>query len=158
MQSIKHVINRNIRSRPRKGLHIPASGAAILFLSALMIWLGTHAYVIGQLEIKRSILILSREGCVHLQQLGITPLQQPGSDTCRIELPFRPNPINAGGRIWIGERYISIAQCQLIGASPLLDQPWTSHHWYLLLLECLSMLLLLLSARIILKCLQTEGG
>ncbi|HEX7455427.1 MAG TPA: hypothetical protein VF296_05225 [Gallionella sp.] len=156
MQSSKPVISRNTRSKSRKGWRIPAGGGAILFFSALVIWLGTQAYVLGQFEIKQSILILNREGCVHLQQFGITPLPQSESNTCRIELPFRQNLLNAGGRIWVEERYISIPEYQLIGSSPLPDPPWTSHHWYLVLLECLSMLLLLLSAWILLKCLQKE--
>lgn len=157
MQSNKPFINRNTRSKPHKGWRIPAAGAAIIFLSAVMTWLGATAYVLGQLEIKQSILILNREGCVHLQQLGITPLPQPEANTCRIEVSFRPNLLNAGGRIWVGERYISIPEYQLINSSTLPDQPWTSHHWYLVLLECLSVLLLLISTRFLLEYLQREG-
>jgi len=156
MQNRKPVINRNTRSKPLKLWRLSKEGAVILIFATMLISLASTSYIVGQFEIKPSTLILNRDGCIHLIQLGINPQRQPDSDTCRLQLPFRPNPLDAGGRIWAGERIIKIPESQLIGFSPLAEQPWTSHHWFLMAWEIGSVLLVLLSMWLTERCLQRE--
>ena len=157
MKDIKPAINSSTRNESRKRWHLPPMGAVVIFFVATATWIGTTAYVFGQFEIRQSLLILNHEGCAHLHLLGITPPPQPESNACRVELPFRPNLVNTGGRIWVEEQYVSIPERELISSQPLAEQPWKSHHWHLLAMECISILLLLLSVWLILKCRHREN-
>jgi len=156
MQSSKPIISRNTRSKPLKIWRLSKEGAVILIFATMLISLVSTSYIVGQFEIKQSTLILNRDGCIHLDQVGINSQRLPDSDTCRVELPFRPNPLDAGGRIWAGERVIKIPESQLICFSPLAEQPWTSHHWFLMAWEICSVLLVLLSMWVTERCLQRE--
>ena len=118
MQSSKPIISRNTRSKPLKIWRLSKEGAVILIFATMLISLVSTSYIVGQFEIKQSTLILNRDGCIHLDQVGINSQRLPDSDTCRVELPFRPNPLDAGGRIWAGERVIKIPESQLICFSP----------------------------------------
>ncbi len=126
MQKHKHQIEPSPRTGSLHGRKISRDEALLFFYLAMFHWLIAAAYALGQFDIKHSELILNREGCMHLNLLsvGVTPL--PQDDTCRTELPFRSNILDAGGRIYVGERTIQIPERQLIAAIPLAGIPWIS--------------------------------
>lgn len=109
-------------SKKRKSL----SPAALLWLvAAAFHWTLFLVYVAGQLEIKPTALIMKREGCAYIRQIGITAKIHDSGETCRFEVPYRPNLIGTGGRIYLDDKQISIADNQIVAASPLNDQPWS---------------------------------
>ena len=73
MQNSKPVINRNTRSKLHRAWRLFVEYALITFVfSSVVAALACTAYILGQFEYRQSVLILNREGCTHLQQLGIT--------------------------------------------------------------------------------------
>lgn len=155
MQNSKPVIHRSTRSKPMFA-RLPCEAAIILVFSTLLLSLASTGYIVGQLEIKLSKLILNHDGCIHLVQVGIDPKPLPGSDMCWVERPFRPNPLDAGGRIWVGEHVIKIPESQLIGFSPLAESHWTFHHWLLIGWEILSVLSVFFSMWLTQQCLRRD--
>lgn len=99
-------------------------------------------YIIDQFEIKQSVLILNREGCTRLLQIGITPLPQ-AHDTCRIQADFRSNRMDDGGRMFLDELEFRIPEPQLVIAMPLKDQLWDRRHWILIVWEITCVMLML---------------
>lgn len=157
MQNSKSVINRNTRSKPHKAWHLFVQYALITFVfSAVTALLACTAYILGQFEFRQSVLILNREGCTHLQQLGITPLPQPATDTCRVQTGFRPNLLDDGGRIKIGGDSVRIPEHQLVASLAMPEQPWGPYQWFLIALEAICVLLVPLSVRLTVKYQQRE--
>jgi hypothetical protein len=142
MQRHKPVNSRNNRSTQAKIWRLSKNEAIAIFIVAFFSWLFSSAYIFGQFEIKQSTLLLNREGCMHLMQLGITPQPQADSDTCRIKVPFRSNLQDGGGRISVGERVIRIPEHQLVYALPLAEQHWSTRDSILMAWEVISVLLL----------------
>lgn len=152
MQNSKPVINRNTRSKPHKAWRLFVGYALITFVfSSVVASLACTAYILGQFEFRQSVLILNREGCTHLQQLGITPLPQPETATCRVQLGFRPNLLDDGGRVKIGGDSVRIPAHQLVASMTMPEQPWTLHQWLLIALEAICVLLVPLSVRLTVK-------
>jgi hypothetical protein len=156
MQSSKSVIHRGAKSKLSKIERLPNEVAVILVFITMLLSLASTGYIAGQFEIRPSKLVLNREGCIHLVQVGIEPVPLPGSDMCWVECPFRPSRLDDGGRIWVGEREIKISESQLIGFSPRTSTPWTVHQWFLIGLEILSVLLVLFSMWLTRKCLRRD--
>ncbi len=156
MQSNKRLKTCNTRTQSDKPGWLSKEKAFILFFSALFSWLLSSAYIFGQFEIKQSTLVLNREGCLHLTQVGITLQPQPGSDTCRLQVPFRANLQDDGGRILVGERVIRIPEHQLVYAFPLAEQPWTLRDRMLVAWEVICILLLAGSMWLTEVCLRRE--
>lgn len=117
--------------------------AILLFIVALFNWLFSTAHIFGQFEIHPSVVILNREGCEHLIQNGITPVPQESTGTCHIQGAYRANLMDAGGRIYLGDRTIHIAEQRLVSVKPLPDQPWAARQWLLLGWEVICVLLVL---------------
>lgn len=158
MQNSKPVINRHTRSKLRKAWRLFVEYALItLVFSSVVALLASTSYLLGQFEYRQSVLILNREGCAHLRQLGIATLPQPEADTCRVQLGFRPNLLDDGGRIMIGEGTARIPEHQLVASMPMPEQPWTSHQWFLIAWEFFCVLLVPFSVRLTVKYLQREN-
>lgn len=156
MQSSKHLKTRSTRNQSHKPGWLSKEKAFILFFIAFFSWLLSSAYIFGQFEIKHSTLVLNREGCMHLMQLGITPLPQADSDTCRIKVPFRSNMQDGGGRIWVGDREVRIPEHQLVYAMPMAGQPWSTRELFLVAWEAISVLLLVGSMWLTEFCIRRE--
>ena len=158
MQNIKPVINSTIRGKLHRSWRLIVRYALITFVfSSVMALLASTSYLLGQFEFRESILILNQEGCAHLRRLGVTTLPQPERDTCRMQLVFRPNLLDGGGRIKIGGDSVRIPEHQLVASLPVSEQPWTAHQWFLVALEAICVLLVLLSVRLTVKYLQREN-
>ncbi len=158
MQNSKFVINRNIRSKLHRAWHLFVWYALIIFVfSSVVALLASTSYLLGQFEYRQSVLIMNQEGCAHLRQLGIAPLPQPETATCRVQLGFRPNLLDDGGRIKIGEGTVRIPEHQLVVSMAMPEQPWTLHQWFLIALEILYVLLVPLSVRLLVKYQQREN-
>lgn len=157
MQNSKPAINRSTRSKLHRAWRLFVGYALITFVfSAVMALLACTAYILGQFEFRQSVLILNREGCTHLQQLGITPLPQPATDTCRVQFGFRPNLLDDGGRIQVGGDSVRIPEHQLVASLDMPEQPWTPHQWFLIALEAICVLLVPFSIRLAVKYQQRE--
>ncbi len=113
----------------------------IVFYIAMLVWLFAASYALGEFEIKQAELVLNQEGCIHLMYAGVT--SEPHKDVCRASLPFRPNFIDAGGRIYVAGRTIRLPERQLISATPLARQPWTSRQYGLVGLVVICTLLVI---------------
>jgi hypothetical protein len=98
--------------------------STLLFVSIIN-FIATCAYVTGQMEIKPTLLILERDGCALLVQNGVPVLDQANSDSCRAIATFRANMVGTGGRVFLEDRQIMIADNHVIATSPLEDQPTT---------------------------------
>ena len=158
MQNSKFVVNRNTRSKLHKAWHLFVEYALITFVfSSALALLASTAYILGQFEFRQSVLILNHEGCAHLRQLGIAPLPQPETDTCRVQLGFRPNLLDDGGRIKVGGDSVRIPAHQLVASMTMPEQPWTLHQWFLIALEAICVLLVPLSVRLTVNYQQREN-
>lgn len=157
MQSHKPVKSRNSRRQQAKTWQLSKDRAIALFIVVFFSWLFSSAYIFGQFEIKQSTLVLNREGCMHLTQLGITPLPQVDSDTCRINAPFRSNMQDGGGRISVEDREVRIPEHQLVYAMATAGQPWSSRDSILVAWEVISTLLLIGSMWLTEQCIRREG-
>lgn len=158
MQNSKPIINRNTRSRLRKAWRLFVEYALITFVfSSVVALLASTSYLLGQFEYRQSVLILNQEGCAHLRQLGIATLPQPEASTCRVQLGFRPNLLDAGGRIKVEGDTIRIPEHQLVASIPMPEQPWTSHQWFLIAWEFVCVLLVPFSVRLTVRYLQREN-
>jgi hypothetical protein len=156
MQNSKPIIHRSTRSKPTMLERLPSEAAVIMVFITMLLSLASTGYIAGQFEIKASKLMLNHDGCIHLVQVGISPRPLPQSDICWIERPFRPNPFDAGGRIWVGDREVKIPESQLISFSPLAESSWTVHQWLLIGWEILSVLLVLFSMWLTRTCLRRD--
>ena len=157
MHNSKPVINRHTRNRLRKAWRLFVKYVLITFVfSSVVTLLASTSYLLGQFEYRQSVLILNREGCTHLRQLGIAPLSQPEADTCRVQLGFRPNLLDDGGRIRIEGGSIRIPEHQLVASMVTPEQPWTVHQWSLIAWEFFCVLLVPFSVRLTVKYLQRE--
>lgn len=158
MQNCKSLINRDTRSKLVRSWRLFVWYALITFVfSSVTAALACTAYILGQFEFRQSVLILNQEGCAHLQQLGITPLPQPETATCRVQLDFRPNLLDDGGRIKVGGDSVRIPAHQLVASMAMPEQPWTLHQWLLIALETICVLLVPLSVRLTVKYQQREN-
>jgi hypothetical protein len=158
MQNSRFVINRNIRSKLHKVWRQFVVYALITFVfSSVLTMLATTSYLLGQFEFRQSVLILNQEGCAHLRQLGVATLPQSEKDTCRVQLGFRPNMLDDGGRIKIEGDSIRIPEHQLVTFMAMPEQPWTPHQRFLIALEAICVLLVPLSVRLTVKYLQREN-
>lgn len=139
MQSNKHLktCNTNYQSH---NPWLSKEKALVLSIIAFFYLLLCSVHIFLEFEIKQSTLVLNREGCLHLTQVGITPQPQPDTETCRLQVPFRVNLQDEGGRILLGERVIRIPEHQLVYTHPLPEQPWTSRHWMLAAWEVICIL------------------
>lgn len=99
--------------------------AILLLVLSIFNWIFTGAYVSGQLEIKPTMLILKRDGCEFFRQNGIPVQDQKDNDSCKVTVPFRGNMIGSGGRVFLGDRQIMLADNQVVVVAALEDQPWT---------------------------------
>lgn len=156
MQSCKNLKARSTRKQSQKPGCLSKERAFFLFILVFISWLLSSAYVFGQFEMKQSTLVLNREGCMHLVQLGISPLPQADSDTCRIKAPFRSNMQDGGGLISIGDRDARIPEHQLIFVTPTSEQPWSSREAILVAWEIISTLLLVGSMWLTEMCIRRE--
>ncbi len=113
----------------------------IVFYIAMLAWLFAASYALGEFEIKQTELVLNQEGCIHLMYAGVT--SEPHNDVCLASLPFRPNSLDAGGRIYVAGRTIRLPERQLISTTPLAGQPWTSQQYGLVGLVVICTLLVM---------------
>ena len=158
MQNSKSLTNRDSRSKLLRSWRLFVWYALITFVfSSVVAALACTAYILGQFEYRQSVLILNQEGCAHLRQLGIAPLPQPETDTCRVQLGFRPNLLDDGGRIKVGGDLVRIPEHQLVASMPMPEQPWTTRDWYLVALEIISVLLVPISVRLTVRFQQREN-
>jgi hypothetical protein len=158
MQNSKSVINRNFRNKLHRAWHLFVGYALITFVfSSVVASLACTAYILGQFEFRQSVLILNQEGCAHVQHLGITPLPQPETATCRVQLGFRPNLLDDGGRIKVGGDSVRIPAHQLVASMTMPEQPWTLNQWLLIALEAICVLLVPISVRLTVKYHQREN-
>ncbi len=139
MQKHNHFIELPKNRRPYGW--IAKEQALVVFYLAMFIWLFAAAYAFGEFEIKQTELVLNQEGCLHLVYVGVTP--KPQGEVCRASLPFRPNILDAGGRIYVAGHTIKLPERQLISAIPLASQRWTLRQWWLLGLVVLCTLIVL---------------
>lgn len=99
--------------------------AIFMLVLSIFNWIFVDAYITGQMEIKPTMLVLKRDGCDFLRQNGITPEAQSSMDSCRVTIPFRANVLGLGGRAFIGDRHILIAESQISIIAALDDQSWS---------------------------------
>lgn len=141
MQRNTQVDNCNIQNKKRKPLN-PI--ALLLLLAALFHWTLFFVYVAGQLEIRPTALIVKKEGCGYMRQIGITAKIHESGETCRVEVPYRANLIGSGGRIYLDDKQISIAENQIVAAAPLENQPWSPSQRRLVTWLSISLVLVLI--------------
>lgn len=98
-----------------------------LFAISFFLWLLVSARVAGELEITPTELILKQEGCGLLRQYGVHTVPNETPATCKTRVPFRPNLLGTGGRIYVDDEPIRRADSQLVAIlPPLTDRPWTT--------------------------------
>lgn len=129
------------KSKPKT---LSKEGKAALIFSGLFAWLIVGAFVIGQLEIKPTRLILQHDGCTLVQRIGPHVKQTTDGATCEVILPFRPNLLNTGGRVHIGGNPFTLSEHQIIAYIVLPDQPYTPYQLKLIYLFIVASALLLL--------------
>lgn len=105
----------------------PKKLTLILFAISFFLWLLVSARVAGELEITPTELILKQEGCDLLHQYGVHTVPSEMPATCRAKVPFRPNLVGTGGRIYVDDEPVRLADSQLVAIlPPLTDQPWAT--------------------------------
>ncbi|MHB1117787.1 hypothetical protein [Sideroxydans sp.] len=117
---------------------------ASLIFSGLIAWLLIGAFVIGQLEVKPTRLILQHDGCTLMQRIGTQVKLSTDGATCEVNLPFRPNLLNTGGRVHIDGNPFTLSEHQIIAYKVLTDQPYTPYQLKLIYLFVGASVLLLL--------------
>lgn len=128
----------------RKSKTLSKETKASLIFSGLIAWLFIGAFVIGQLEVKPARLILQHEGCTLMQRIGTQVNLSTDGTTCEVNLPFRPNLLNTGGRVHIDGNPFTLSEHQIIAYKVLTDQPYTPYQLKLIYLFVGASILLLL--------------
>jgi hypothetical protein len=110
----------------------------------VMLWMTTGSFMLGQLEIKPTRVILKKEGCtyMHHQQLATQPYDD-SSGMCIATAPFRSNLIGNGGIFKLQDQIIKVAENQIVAIENLDNAPFTDSQKQMILGLSISTALLL---------------
>lgn len=120
--------------------------AILMLVIATFNWIFVGAYVSGQMEIKPTLLVLKQDGCDFLLQSGVPIQAHVPTGSCRVTLPFRSNVIGSGGRAFIRDREIQIAENQVTVIAAIDGQPWSAKQQRLMILLGICMVVVIAMA------------
>lgn len=101
--------------------HLPSR----IFLTGLMsvlllIWIFVTAHFLSVMNIKHTLVILKKEGCDYVLRSGQVQVVEQSASFCKIMVPYSANPLGGGGRMYVHDTVLQIADNQLVAtARPL---------------------------------------
>jgi len=109
----------------------------------LMLWLTSGSYILGQLEMKPTRVILKRDGCtyMHHQQIATQPYDE-ATGMCVATTSFRSNLIGNGGIFKLQDRELKIAENQIVATEKLDNLPYSDSQRRMIVWLCVTSALL----------------